>query len=56
LAEYLERTNEALNDNQYLANAVAGSMLRYSNGVKAVADNYDYWLEILNNGDTLQRA
>ena len=56
LAEYLERTNDALNDNQYLANAVAGSMLRYSNGVKAVADNYDHWLEILNNGDTLQRA
>ena len=44
LAEYLALTNEELQNNQYLANAVAASMLRYSAGIQDVTNNYDEWL------------
>ena len=56
LATGLGMVNAELEENEYLANAVAASMLRYSKGVKAVAENYDTWLEVLTNGNTSQRA
>jgi hypothetical protein len=56
LADVLSSINEELEINEYLANAVAASMLRYSKGITEAINNYDSWINILENGsDDVQK-
>lgn len=56
LADVLSSINKELETNEYLANAVAASMLRYSKGITEAINNYDSWINILENGsDDVQK-
>jgi hypothetical protein len=56
LADVLSSINKELENNEYLANAVAASMLRYSKGITEAINNYDSWINILENGsDDVQK-
>ena len=53
-ADQIEGLSDATDDAAY--DDVAESLLRYKDAVEEITENYDDWIDVLNNGDMLDQA